>query len=74
MIRKYIPDPSHIIKYELMEINKDLSYVEEPTQIVDKKESGHPSGSSNLETSFWRGNNQGARGENEKGLSPPFHR
>ena len=38
MIRKYIPDPSHIIKYELMEIDKDLSYVEEPTQIVDKKE------------------------------------
>ena len=38
MIRKYIPDPSHIIKYELMEIDKDLSYVEEPTQIIDKKE------------------------------------
>ena len=38
MIRKYIPDPSHIIKYELMEIDKDLSYVEEPIQIVDKKE------------------------------------
>ena len=38
MIRKYIPDPSHIIKYESMVIDKDLSYVEEPTQIVDKKE------------------------------------
>ena len=49
MIRKYIPDPSHIIKYEPMVIDKDLSYVEEPTQIVDKKkrkdleESGYPS-------------------------------
>ena len=31
-------DPSHIIKYELVEIDKDLSYVEEPIQIVDKKE------------------------------------
>ena len=38
MIRKYIPDPSHIIKYEPMVIDKDLSYVKEPTQIVDKKE------------------------------------
>ena len=38
MIRKYIPDPSHIIKYEPMVIDKDLSYVEEPTQIIDKKE------------------------------------
>ena len=38
MIRKYIHDPSHIIKYEPMVIDKDLSYVEEPTQIVDKKE------------------------------------
>ena len=38
MIRKYIPDPSHIIKYEPMVIDKDLSYVEEPTQIVDKNE------------------------------------
>ena len=38
MVRKYIPNPSHIIKYEPMVIDKDLSYVEEPTQIVDKKE------------------------------------
>ena len=38
MIIKYIPDPSHIIKYEPMVIDKDLSYVEEPTQIIDKKE------------------------------------
>ena len=37
MIRKYIPDPSHIIKYEPMVIDKDLFYVEKPTQIVDKK-------------------------------------
>ena len=38
MIRKYILDPSHIIKYEPMVIDKDLSYVEEHTQIVDKQE------------------------------------
>ncbi|CAL9097860.1 unnamed protein product [Musa textilis] len=38
MIRKYIYDPSHIIEYELVEIDKDLSYVEEPIQIDDRKE------------------------------------
>ena len=38
MIRKYKYEPSHIIEYERMEIDKDLSYVEEPTLIVDKKE------------------------------------
>ena len=38
MIRKYMYDPSHIIKYELVEFDKDLSYVEEPIQIIDKKE------------------------------------
>ena len=37
-MKKYIPDPSHIIKYETMVIDKDLSYVEEPTQIIDRKE------------------------------------
>ena len=38
MLRKYIPDPSHVIEYEPNAIEKDLFYKEEPIQIIDKKE------------------------------------
>ena len=38
MLRKYQPDPSHIIHYEPLELREDLSYVETPIRIMDKKE------------------------------------
>ena len=38
MLKKFIPHPSHIIKNESIVIDKDLSYMEELTQIFDKKE------------------------------------
>ena len=38
MLRKYIPDPSHVIEYEPIVIEKDLFYKEEPIRIIDKKE------------------------------------
>ena len=37
-LRKYIPDPDHIIAYEPLQIQNDMSYTEEPVQILDRKE------------------------------------
>ena len=37
-LRKYIPDPDHIISYRPLQIQKDMSYTEEQMQILDRKE------------------------------------
>ena len=36
-LRKYIPDSSHILSYPPVQIHEDLSYTEEPVQILDHK-------------------------------------
>jgi hypothetical protein len=38
IMRKYIANPDVIVKYELLEIQEGLTYVEELVKIVDKKE------------------------------------
>uniref|UniRef100_UPI0030D6F8C9 hypothetical protein n=1 Tax=Picosynechococcus sp. (strain ATCC 27264 / PCC 7002 / PR-6) TaxID=32049 RepID=UPI0030D6F8C9 len=38
LLRKYIPDPTHILETQPIQINEDLSYEEEPVQILDRKE------------------------------------
>ncbi|KAI3462485.1 hypothetical protein Pfo_019148, partial [Paulownia fortunei] len=38
MLRKYIPNPSHVLSYELLELTPDLAYEEKPMQILDRKE------------------------------------
>ncbi|XP_073017724.1 uncharacterized protein [Primulina eburnea] len=38
MLRKYEPDPSHILNVEDVELNSSFSYVEHPAQILDCKE------------------------------------
>ena len=38
MIRKYVSDPSHVLSYENLELDEDLSYKDRPVQILDKKE------------------------------------
>ena len=38
MLKKYIPDASHKIDYKDLEIKEDMSYVEKPVKILDKKE------------------------------------
>ncbi|KAA0062255.1 putative Retrotransposon protein [Cucumis melo var. makuwa] len=38
MLRKYIPDPSHVLQEQPVELKEDLSYVEEPVEILDRKE------------------------------------
>ena len=38
MLKKYLPDPSHIMKLEPLQAKKDLSYKEYPVRIMDRKE------------------------------------
>ena len=38
MLRKYIPDPSHVLNYEPLEIKDNLTYEEVPIQNLDCKD------------------------------------
>ncbi len=38
MIRKYFADPSHVLQEQPISLTKDLSYKEDPVQILDPKE------------------------------------
>ncbi|KAL5556291.1 hypothetical protein UlMin_038527 [Ulmus minor] len=38
MLKKYIPDPSHVLEHKPIEVHEDLTYEEQPMQILDKKE------------------------------------
>ncbi|XP_057468765.1 uncharacterized protein LOC130757974 [Actinidia eriantha] len=38
MLRKYIADPSHVLVQQPIELEDDLSYVDEPVQILDQRE------------------------------------
>jgi ribosomal protein L21E len=38
MLRRYIHDPSHVVDHGSLTIEKNLSYVEEPVRIVDRKD------------------------------------
>ena len=38
MLRKYVHDPAHIISYEDLEFQPNLSYEEQPIKILDRKE------------------------------------
>ncbi|XP_070056705.1 uncharacterized protein [Nicotiana tomentosiformis] len=37
MLRKYHDDPSHVSDFSSVQLDKDLSYVEEPVAILDKQ-------------------------------------
>jgi hypothetical protein len=38
MLRKYNPDAKHIVEYELADLQPDWSYIEQPVEIMDRKE------------------------------------
>ena len=38
VLRPYKPDHKHVISYEPIQVEKDLSYEEIPVQILDRKE------------------------------------
>ncbi|KAA0039039.1 pol protein [Cucumis melo var. makuwa] len=37
MLRKYVPDPSHVVDYEPLEIDENLSYIEQPVEVLARK-------------------------------------
>ena len=37
MLRKYIPDPSHVLQPQTVEISEDLTYKDYPVAIVDRQ-------------------------------------
>ncbi|KAA0045415.1 DNA/RNA polymerases superfamily protein [Cucumis melo var. makuwa] len=37
MLRKYVTDPSHVVDYEPLEIDENLSYAEKPVEILARK-------------------------------------
>ena len=38
MLRKYVSDSSHVLSSQPIELKEDLSYIEEPMQILDRRE------------------------------------
>ena len=38
MLRKYVHSPSHVIDYEPLHVREDLTYDEQPIQILDTKD------------------------------------
>ena len=38
MLRKYIPDPSHVLQHEPLDVQPDVTFVERPKKIIDTKE------------------------------------
>ena len=38
MLRKYVSDPTHVLSYEGLELDQDLSYEEKPVHLLDKKD------------------------------------
>ncbi|KAL0556885.1 hypothetical protein IC582_005402 [Cucumis melo] len=37
MVRKYVPDPSHVVDYEPLEIDENLSYTEQPVEVLARE-------------------------------------
>ena len=38
MLRKYEPDPTHVLNHEVIDVDDRASYVERPVRIEDRKE------------------------------------
>ena len=38
MLRKYVSDPTHMLSYEHLQLDQDLSYEEKPVQVLDRKD------------------------------------
>ena len=54
MLRKYIPDPSHVLNYEPLKIKDNLTYEEVPFQILDHKDQVLRTQTISLVKVFWK--------------------
>jgi len=53
-LRRYIPNPVHVIPYQLLQIQENISYVEIPVQILDCKVEQLKNKSISLVKVLWR--------------------
>ncbi|CAL2238353.1 unnamed protein product [Prunus armeniaca] len=54
MLRKYMPDPSYVLEHQPVELSEDLTYKEQPVQILDRKEQRLRSRSIPVVKVLWR--------------------
>ena len=54
MLRKYIPDPSHVLEAPEIELRDDLSYEEQPAQILGREEKQLRNKTISLVKILWR--------------------
>ena len=54
VLQKYMPDPSHVLEYEPINVREDLSYEEQPVQIIDRKDQVLRSRNISLVKVLWR--------------------
>ena len=54
MLRKYIPDPSHALEALEIELREDLSYEEQPVQILGREEKELRNKTISLVKALWR--------------------
>ena len=54
MLRKYIPDPSHVLETPEIELKDDLSYEEQPVQILGREEKELRNKAISLVKVLWR--------------------
>lgn len=54
MLRKYNTDEKYVIEYENVEIQPNLTYVEQPVEIIDRKEQVLRNKSIQLVRVLWR--------------------
>ncbi|XP_062093931.1 uncharacterized protein LOC133799942 [Humulus lupulus] len=57
LLRKYVPDPSHVLNYEPIEVEQDLTYEEKPVKILDRKEKELRNKNISLVKVLWRSSN-----------------
>ncbi|XP_062102960.1 uncharacterized protein LOC133813949 [Humulus lupulus] len=57
LLRKYVPDPSHVLNYESIEVEQDLTYEEKPVKILDRKEKELRNKNISLVKVLWRSSN-----------------
>ena len=54
MLRKYISDPSHVLETLKIELRDDLSYEEQPVQILGREEKELSNKTISLVKVFWK--------------------
>ena len=57
MLRKYHADARHVIEYEHVDLQPDLTYIEQPIRIMDQKEQVLRTKTVKLVRSLWRNQN-----------------